>query len=119
MYDHGVSPKMLAPIIEVVTTPSHLDQASLASITGSLFPSGKVPKDVVISILSTLGHGKLKAPLNIQAALLRWLILVYHMLEHLPVLSQAYSLIFNLLSTATLRYETCMYSRLLGSQDLT
>lgn len=105
-YDQGLLPDTLNELIELVTTPNLLDQASLASIVRSLYPATKVSRDVVLRVLSCFGVGKLKPSLNLQAALLRWLILVYHVLETPAVLSQAYTVLFNLLDTAAIRCET-------------
>lgn len=63
--------------------------------------------NVVLHVVSALGHGALKAPLSLQAALLKWLVMVYHVLETPAVLAQAYSVLFNLLDTAAIR---CVYS---------
>lgn len=103
-YEHGLLPDDLKELIDLVTTPSHLDQASLAAIIKSLYPVGKVGDDVVLQILGSLGHGQLKPSLGIQFHLLRWLILVYHALRGQTTLSQAYGVLFNLLDTAAIRY---------------
>lgn len=102
-YDKGLLPDALDELIDVVTTPNYLDQASLATIVRNLYPATRVSRDVVLRVLSCFGHGKLKASLNIQAALLRWLVLVYHALETPAVLSQAYTVLFNLLDTVAIR----------------
>ncbi|KAF7562801.1 hypothetical protein G7046_g1337 [Stylonectria norvegica] len=102
-YDRGLLPDALNDLIELVTRPSHLDQASLSAIVRNLFPAAGVSRDVVLRVVSCLGHGKIKPSLPLQAALLRWLILVYHALESPQVLSQAYPVLFNLLDTAAIR----------------
>ncbi|KAF7538334.1 hypothetical protein G7Z17_g12651 [Cylindrodendrum hubeiense] len=102
-YEWGVLPDTLDDLINLVTTPSHLDQASLSAITRNLYPAEPVSRDVVLRVVSCLGHGKIKPSLPLQAALLRWLIMVYHALESPPVLSEAYPVLFNLLDTAATR----------------
>lgn len=102
-YERGVLADALAQLVDLVASPSYLDQASLASITRSLYPASNVSRAVTLRVLSALGHGRLKPSLNVQAALLRWLILVYHVLEAPSILSQAYSVLFNLLDTAATR----------------
>lgn len=102
-YDRGLLPDALNELIDLLTIPSFLDQGSLNAIARNLYPATRVSTDVVIRVVACLGHGRLKASLNIQAALLRWLILVYHTLDSSSVLSQAYHVLFSLLDTAALR----------------
>lgn len=102
-YEWGVLPDTLDDLVNLVTTPSHLDQASLAAITRNLYPAAPVSPEVVLRVVSCLGHGKIKPSLPLQAALLRWLIMVYHVLKSPQILSQAYPVLFNLLDTAATR----------------
>lgn len=102
-YDRGLLPDALNELIDLVTTPCLLDQGSLNSIVRNLYPATRVSRDVVIRVVACLGHGSLKASLNIQAALIRWLILVYHVLDSPVVLSQSYRVLFALLDTAATR----------------
>ncbi|KAL6849551.1 hypothetical protein ACO1O0_009092 [Amphichorda felina] len=99
-YDRGLLPDALNELVDLVTTPCFLDQGSLNAIVRNLYPAARVSRDVVIRVVACLGHGLLKASLNIQAALIRWLILVYHSIESPSVLSQAYPVLFTLLDTA-------------------
>ena len=103
VYEHGLLPDDLKELVDLITTPSHLDQASLASIIKNLYPIGKVADDIVLKVVGSLGHGQLKPSLAIQSQLLRWLILVYHALRSQVTLSQAYGVLFNLLETAAIR----------------
>jgi centromere protein I len=106
-YSDGLLPDELTRLIEVVTKPAHLDQATVSALIRELYPAAGISADNVLSVVGCLGHGSLKAPLNIQSLLLRWLILVYHILEAPNVLSQAYAVLFNLLDTAVLRAQLC------------
>lgn len=101
---------ILSDLIDLLTTPNFLDQASLAAIAKNLYPVSSVSSDVVLRVVSSLGHGAHKPSLNVQALLLRWLILAYHLIESPVVLSQAYTVLFNLIDTAATRYEydTCV-----------
>jgi centromere protein I len=107
-YERGVLPDELNRLIELITTPNHLDQASLGTIVRNLYPSGKVADLAVLKIVGCLGHGQLKPSLNVQSLLLKWLAMTYHILENAAVLSQAYSVLFNHLDTAALRYGTVL-----------
>lgn len=106
-YDQGLLPDELNQLVDPLTKTNHLDQASLNAIVRNLYPATRVSRDVVVRVIGALGHGKLKPSLNLQAALLKWLIMVYHVLESPAVLSEAYSLLFNLLDTATTRPILC------------
>jgi centromere protein I len=104
IYERGLLPGGLNELIDLITIPSHLSQASLSSLVGSLYPATRISSDVVLRIVACLGHGQLKPSLNLQAALIRWLILVYHVLESPTVLSQTYHVLFGLLDTVALRF---------------
>jgi centromere protein I len=86
-----------------VTHSRHLDQASVAAIVRNLFPAAKVPGDAILDVIGCLGLGELKPSLTIQSHLLRWLVMVYHVLEEPDTLSRAYAVLFNLLDTAAIR----------------
>ncbi|KAM0435209.1 hypothetical protein ACHAPT_003299 [Fusarium lateritium] len=102
-YEWGVLPDTLDDLVNFITTPNHLDQASQAAIIRNLYPIAPVSRDSTLRVISCLGHGKLKPSLTLQAALLKWLIMVHHNLESPQVLSQAYPVLFNLLDGAATR----------------
>ncbi|GAP87624.2 hypothetical protein SAMD00023353_0901010 [Rosellinia necatrix] len=106
-YDRGLLPADLNELIGLVTTPSHLDQASLATIVRNLYPATPVAGEIVVRVVGCLGHGKLKPSLNIQAALLRWLIMIQQIVENRNYFLQVYPVLFNLLDTAALRTYAC------------
>lgn len=102
--------------MDVLAAPGILlDQASLGSLIRNLYPargggsSSSVVADVVLAVVGCLGQGQLKPPLAVQALLLRWLVLVYHVLAApaLAVLSRSYAVLFNLLNTAGIRPQLC------------
>ncbi len=103
LYGHGALPEELARLVELLTLRNHLDQASLGTIARNLYPLGKVGNEVVLRVVGALGHGQLKPFLALQGLLLRWLVMVYHLLENPNILSQAYAVLFNLLDTAAIR----------------
>ncbi|RYP90185.1 hypothetical protein DL770_003721 [Monosporascus sp. CRB-9-2] len=102
-YDRGVLPAELDDLIDLVTTPNHLDQASLASIVRNLYPASTVSNDVVTKVVGSIGHGRSKPSLAIQGALLRWLVMIYHIIQSQGVLARGYSVLFSLLDTAAIR----------------
>jgi centromere protein I len=103
LYDRGALPDELTRLVDLLTIRNHLDQASLAAIVRNLYPSARVSDDVVLRFVGALGHGQLKPSLPLQALFLRWLVMVYHLLENSAILSQAYGVLFNLLDTAAIR----------------
>ncbi|KAK4104940.1 Mis6-domain-containing protein [Parathielavia hyrcaniae] len=107
LYNEGALPDELARLVDLLTVRNFLDQASLGAIVRNLYPSGKVGDEVVLRFLGALGHGQLKPSLPLQALFLRWLVMVYHLLENPAVLSQAYGVLFNLLDTAAIRPQLC------------
>ncbi|EPE09405.1 mis6 domain-containing protein [Ophiostoma piceae UAMH 11346] len=121
-YEHGLRPDAFRTlVVDVLAAPGiYLDQASLGSLIRNLYPvgsssgsspssSGTVPEDVVLAIVGCLGQGQLKPTLAIQSLLLRWIVLVYHVLspQALAVLSRSYAVLFNLLDTAGIRPQLC------------
>jgi centromere protein I len=103
LYDRGALPDELARLVDLLTIRNHLDQASLGAIVRNLYPSGKVGDEAVLRFVGALGHGQLKPSLPLQALFLRWLVMVYHLLENPAILSQVYGVLFNLLDTAAIR----------------
>lgn len=94
----------LEAIVDIITLPNQLDQASIGTLIRNLYPVSKVPDSVVIKVVGSLGHGRAKPSYTAQAALLKWLIMVYDVLESQRVLSRLYSVLFNLLDTIAIRY---------------
>jgi centromere protein I len=84
--------------------PNELDQGSLATLVKNLYPAIKVPDAVIVKVIGSLGHGRAKPSFSTQAALLKWLVMVYDVLENSTVLSRLYGILFNLLDTIAIRY---------------
>lgn len=93
----------LGRLVDIVTLPNELDQASLGGLIRNLYPASKVPDAIVIKIVGGLGHGRFKPSYPVQCALLKWLVMVYDVLENQRILSQLYSVLFNLLDSVAIR----------------
>ncbi|WYZ38545.1 hypothetical protein EsH8_III_000459 [Colletotrichum jinshuiense] len=106
-HDNGLLPEALAGLLDLLVKPSYLDQASLNALVKNLYPATRLSSDVVLAVVGCLGHGELKPSLALQSNILKWLIMVYHVMEKPATLSQAYAVLFNLLDTATLRPQLC------------
>jgi centromere protein I len=103
-YEEGLSNAPLEELIDTIILPNQLDQASIGHLIRNLYPVGKVPSSAAIKVVGSLGHGRAKPSYTAQAALLKWLIMVYDILEDQRVLSRLYSVLFNLLDTIAIRY---------------
>ncbi|SRR6266536_4605638 len=103
VYEDGLSSNYLSKIIDVITLPNELDQASLRNLIKNLYPNSKVPDSIVINVVGSLGHGRSKPSYTVQAALLKWLVLIYDIIENQKVLSKLYGVFFNLLDTIATR----------------
>jgi centromere protein I len=104
-YGHGLAQETLGELVDIITQPNELDMASVTTLIKNLYPAGRVSDEIVLRVVGSLGHGKAKAAFPVQAALLRWLIMVYDFLENQRILSQLYSLLFNLLDTIAIRFD--------------
>lgn len=71
----------------------------------SLYPASKVSSELVCLVVASLGYGKSKPAGPIQSLLLKWIIVVYEMLEVPSILSNLYSVLFNMLDLLSLRYR--------------
>ncbi|KAK0627038.1 Mis6-domain-containing protein [Immersiella caudata] len=107
LFERGALPDELARIVELLTVRNRLDQSSLGSLVRNLYPARKVSDDVVLRVVGALGHGQHKPSLALQSLLVRWLVMVYHLLEKTGILSQTYGVLFNLLDTAAIRPQLC------------
>ena len=102
-YEEGLTNASLSRLVDIVTLPNELDQASLGGLVRNLYPTSKVPNAIVIKIAGGLGHGRSKPSYSVQGALLKWLVMVYDVLENKRILSQLYSILFNHLDTVAIR----------------
>lgn len=102
-YERGLLPAALDDLLALITAPNTLDQASLGVLVRGLYPVTRVSSASALRVVGALGHGRLKPSMAVQALLLRWLIMVHHVLEEPAVLGRAYPVLFNLLDTAAIR----------------
>ena len=102
-YEDGLLNASLNKLVDIITLPNELDQASVGSLIRNLYPASKVPDTIVIKVVGNLGHGRSKPSYTTQAAFLKWLVMVYDVLETPKVLSQLYAILFNLLDTIAVR----------------
>ncbi|KAI9697992.1 MAG: hypothetical protein M1836_004345 [Candelina mexicana] len=106
-FKEGLPAESLNKIIDIITRPHYLDQTSITSIVKNLYPATKVHPDVIVLIVGGLGPGRTKPSLPTQASLLKWLIMVYEILEDSEILSKLYGILFNMLDMISLRASLC------------
>ena len=126
-YQNGLSALTLRQLLDIVTlsnTNTHTNTDSFhlnrpnsvktnvkvdvkinIKILKSLYPAGKVSSDLVCLVISSLGLGKSKPAAVVQSTLLKWILMVYPVLEDPSILSNLYNVIFNMLDMPGLRYE--------------
>jgi hypothetical protein len=63
---NGLTNLQIGRLVDVLVLPDGLDRGSVSRIVGSLFPEGKVEEDIAVKILSCLGLGSERAPLQTQ-----------------------------------------------------
>ncbi|KAH6689011.1 Mis6 domain-containing protein [Plectosphaerella plurivora] len=107
IYEHGLESEQLGKLLDLICTPSYLDQASLNALINNLYPATSIRSDDILKMVGCLGQGELKPSYSIQAGLLRWLVMVYHVIQEPVILSHAYAVLFNLLETAAIRPQLC------------
>ncbi|KAF2397240.1 Mis6-domain-containing protein [Trichodelitschia bisporula] len=103
----GLKKDELARVIAAVSVRNELDQASITALIKNLFPSEKVPSDIVYSVVGALGNGKRNPSPTTQTALVKWLIATHDVFEDEACLGRLYGVLFNLLDMFTLRTPLC------------
>ncbi|KAI9683105.1 MAG: hypothetical protein M1829_005896 [Trizodia sp. TS-e1964] len=103
-YDQGLEGDSVDVLADILTQPNQLDQASTNEIIRNLFPNTKVSDTTILNVIGCLGQGMSKPALSVQAALLKWLVMAYNVLESPNLLSKLYPVMFNLLDMISLRY---------------
>ncbi len=103
-FEDGLTNASLSRLVDLITQPSELDHASLGRLIRNLYPASKVPNAIVTKVVASLRPG---LSFSIQTALLKWLVMVYNVLENPRILSQLYNPLFNLLDTVAIRPQLC------------
>lgn len=102
-FEDGLSETSLDELVDIVTLPNELDQASIANIVRNLYPAAQISDDTLVKVIGSLGHGQSRAAFPVQSLLLKWLVMVYDSIRNPKILSHAYSFLFNLLDTIAIR----------------
>lgn len=107
-FRNGLSALTLRQLLDTVTLSAtfHLSRPNSLKIIQSLYPASTVSSDLLCLVVSALGRGKAKPSASVQASLVKWIRMVYRVLDEPSILSNLYSVIFNLLDMVSLRYES-------------
>ncbi|KFY00890.1 hypothetical protein O988_03035 [Pseudogymnoascus sp. VKM F-3808] len=76
-FEDGLSEASLDELVDIVTLPNELDQASIANIVRNLYPAAQISDDTLVKVIGSLGHGQSRASFPVQSLLLKWLVMVY------------------------------------------
>ncbi|CAG8433086.1 10715_t:CDS:10 [Diversispora eburnea] len=101
---YGLEIQQLTEIIEIILSGKYDDEDTRKFIK-FLIPRTKVPIKLIIKIFGSLGDRNIK--LKIQVLLLRWIILVYNILEDHSELYKFYGVLFHYMDYDTLRPSLC------------
>lgn len=117
-FQDGLPNAPLSKLIDLTTLPNELDQGSIATLVKNLYPTSKIPDAVIVKVVGSLGHGQVKPSFSTQAALLKWLVMVYDVLENQAVLSRLYGVLFNLLDTIAIRCVSLLQQIITNTDSL-
>jgi len=89
--------------VQIVSRKTELDQTSVTTLIKNLYPSQRVPANVVTTIVAGLGQGKGKPSPGTQNGLVKWLTIVREIVEDPTVLSRLYRVLFGMLDMISIR----------------
>ncbi|KAF9984961.1 hypothetical protein BGZ75_003502 [Mortierella antarctica] len=101
VHHFGLSPDQVIQALDVVLS-GKLDDTTNRKLVKLLLPRQHVPEVCAVKVLGSLGR---QLSLPIQAAALRWVILVYDIFDSRTKLQQLYGVAFHYLTYETLRLD--------------
>lgn len=104
-YECGLSAHALRTIIDILTQPNLLDQTSITALVKDLYPAARVSSDLVCDVVASLGNGRDKPSAPTQNLLLRWVIMIYEVMENQTFFSSLYAVLFNMLDMISIRLD--------------
>ncbi|KAL6708368.1 hypothetical protein ACN47E_003292 [Coniothyrium glycines] len=105
--EYGLDPNAVRDIVQLVSVKTSLDQTSVTTLLKNLYPSQRVPDDVVVTAVGALGQGKGRPSPGTQDSLVKWLTIVHEILENVNVLSRLYGVLFGMLNMISIRTSLC------------
>ncbi|RGB31764.1 Mis6-domain-containing protein [Rhizophagus diaphanus] len=102
--ENGLEVAQLAEVLNIIFV-GKLECVDIKRLVKILLPRANVPNFLIIKVLSNLGNKGLNY--NVQALLLRWIIIVYNVIEDHSQLIKFYGVIFHYMEYDTLRPFLC------------
>ncbi|GBC41075.2 uncharacterized protein OCT59_001845 [Rhizophagus irregularis] len=102
--ENGLEVSQLAAVLNILFV-GKLECVDIKRLVKILLPRANVPNFLIIKVLSNLGNKGLNY--NVQALLLRWIIIVYNVIEDHSQLIKFYGVIFHYMEYDTLRPFLC------------
>ncbi|PKY44091.1 Mis6-domain-containing protein [Rhizophagus irregularis] len=102
--ENGLEVAQLAAVLNILFV-GKLECVDIKRLVKILLPRANVPNFLIIKVLSNLGNKGLNY--NVQALLLRWIIIVYNVIEDHSQLIKFYGVIFHYMEYDTLRPFLC------------
>ncbi|KAF3049884.1 hypothetical protein E8E11_002227 [Didymella keratinophila] len=103
----GLDEDALETVVRIAARKTELDQTSVTTLIKNLYPAQRVAGDIVVTIVAALGQGKGKPSPGTQDSLVKWLALVYEILEDANILSRLYGVLFGMLDMISIRTSLC------------
>jgi centromere protein I len=103
---HGLDAEAVDAVIHIAARKTELDQTSVTTLIKNLYPTQRVPGDIIITVVAALGQGKGKPSPGTQDSLVKWLTLVHEIIEDANVLSRLYGVLFGMLDMISIRCVT-------------
>ena len=67
---NGLTSEQVGRLIDLVVFPDALDRGSVSRLVSSLFPCEKIEEEIAVKVISCVGLGSERAPLETQVTLL-------------------------------------------------
>ncbi|KAF2119166.1 Mis6-domain-containing protein [Lophiotrema nucula] len=106
-FEDGLDATAVPAVAQLAAKKTELDQTSVTTLIKNLYPAQRVPSDVVVSVVGGLGQGRGKPSAGTQNELVKWLTVVYDILEDPSILSRLYGVLFGMLDMISIRTSLC------------
>ncbi|KAH4069112.1 hypothetical protein HBI88_061990 [Parastagonospora nodorum] len=106
-FEDGLEEDALRAVVQLVCVKTHLDQTTVTTLVKNLYPTHRVPADVIVTIVGALGQGKGKPSPGTQDSLVKWLRSIHEIIEDPNVLSRLYGVLFGMLDMISIRTSLC------------
>ncbi|EAT91202.2 hypothetical protein SNOG_01553 [Parastagonospora nodorum SN15] len=80
-FEDGLEEDALRAVVQLVCVKTHLDQTTVTTLVKNLYPTHRVPADVIVTIVGALGQGKGKPSPGTQDSLVKWLRSIHEIIE--------------------------------------